>query len=165
MEYGETPDTELARTLKESDICEVISDVDSIEDRPDRIETEYNGRKNKKSKRLDEFVQLIKEVKKSNQYVKYGLYLESHARTRGWLDLLSEICPDLSLTKAKAYLYNESWIENNHKNLKNTYHSNGIWNELNEKIQIQELPPLLKDFIEDYIISQNTEISIIVNRY
>ncbi|CAG8676333.1 6071_t:CDS:2, partial [Cetraspora pellucida] len=45
MEYGETPDIELARTLKESDICEVLSDLDSIEDRPDRIEAEYNGRK------------------------------------------------------------------------------------------------------------------------
>ncbi|CAG8604376.1 10172_t:CDS:2 [Dentiscutata erythropus] len=109
------------------------------------------------------------EVKKSNQYVKYGLYLESYARTRGWLDLLNKICPDLSLAKAKAYLYNlqfhedvsdiikifsqmiydiqfkmndlllsgildTQFIENNHKNLKNTYHSNGIWNKLNEKI-------------------------------
>ncbi|CAG8637014.1 3484_t:CDS:2, partial [Cetraspora pellucida] len=43
--FNETPDIELARTLKESDICEVLSDVDSIEDRPDRIEAEYNGRK------------------------------------------------------------------------------------------------------------------------
>ncbi|CAG8724396.1 8895_t:CDS:2, partial [Racocetra fulgida] len=46
MEYGETPDIEFARTLKESDnICEILSDGDSIEDRPDRIEAEYNGRK------------------------------------------------------------------------------------------------------------------------
>ncbi|CAG8852939.1 42575_t:CDS:1, partial [Gigaspora margarita] len=58
----------------------------------------------KQSKQLDEFIQLIEEVKKNNQYVKYGLYLESHARTRGWSDLLSEICPDLSLMKAKASL-------------------------------------------------------------
>ncbi|CAG8592533.1 23704_t:CDS:10 [Cetraspora pellucida] len=36
---------ELARTLEESDICEVLLDVDFIEDSPNRIEAEYNGRK------------------------------------------------------------------------------------------------------------------------
>ncbi|RIB07479.1 actin family [Gigaspora rosea] len=46
MEYGETPDVEIARILKESDnICEVLPDVNFIEDKPDRIEVEFNGRK------------------------------------------------------------------------------------------------------------------------
>ncbi|CAG8770048.1 14765_t:CDS:2 [Gigaspora margarita] len=55
------------------------------------------------------------------------------------------------------------FIENNHKNLKNAYRSKGIWNEINEKIQIQNLSPLLKDFIEDYITSQDTEIPTTIN--
>ncbi|CAG8584429.1 3108_t:CDS:2, partial [Dentiscutata erythropus] len=46
MEYGETPDIEVARILKESyNTCEVLPDIDFIEDRPDRIEVECNGRK------------------------------------------------------------------------------------------------------------------------
>ncbi|KAF0485828.1 hypothetical protein F8M41_022755 [Gigaspora margarita] len=80
---------------------------------------------NKKSKQLEELILLIIEAKKSNQYVKYGLYLESHARSRGWSDILKEICPNLLLVEAKAYLYN---------------------------LQFHE------DFIENYIISQDTEI-------
>ncbi|CAG8457293.1 6969_t:CDS:2 [Dentiscutata heterogama] len=147
---------------------------------------------NKKSKQLDKLIQLIIEAKKNNQYVKYRLYLESNARTRGWSDILKEICPNLSLAEAKAYLYNLQFhdgasdiikifsqiiynirfkmnddlllsgildiqfIENNHKNLKNVYNSNGVWNELNEKIQIEKLRPPLKDFIENYIINNST---------
>ncbi|KAF0434022.1 hypothetical protein F8M41_004944 [Gigaspora margarita] len=66
---------------------------------------------NKKSKQLEELIQLITEVKKSNQYIKYGLYLESIARSRRWSDILKGICPNLPLAEAKAYLYNLQFHE------------------------------------------------------
>jgi actin-related protein len=44
-EYGETPDIDIARALKESDICEVLLDADNLEDKPVRMEVEYHGKK------------------------------------------------------------------------------------------------------------------------
>ncbi|CAG8763360.1 5886_t:CDS:2, partial [Racocetra persica] len=55
------------------------------------------------------------------------------------------------------------YIEVYHKDLKNEYQSAGIWNELNENIQIQDLPDDLKKFIEEYILNQETEISKKIN--
>ncbi|CAG8840695.1 14396_t:CDS:2, partial [Gigaspora margarita] len=50
-----------------------------------------------------------------------------------------------------------------HKELKNAYQSEGIWNELSKNIQIQVLPNHLKKFIEEYILNQKTEISKKIN--
>src|ERR1043165_8606705 len=44
-EYGETPDIDIARALKESDTCEVLLDVRNLEDKPTRMEIEYHGKK------------------------------------------------------------------------------------------------------------------------
>ncbi|CAG8551777.1 4957_t:CDS:2 [Funneliformis mosseae] len=43
-EYGETPDKDFARALKES-ICEVLLDTNNLEDKPVRMELEYHGKK------------------------------------------------------------------------------------------------------------------------
>ncbi|CAG8543662.1 15242_t:CDS:2 [Gigaspora margarita] len=135
---------------------------------------------------------LIDEIDEEHSYNKLKNHFDR--KSRGWSDILKEICPNLLLVEAKAYFYNlqfhegasdiikifsqmiydiqfkknndlllsgildTQFIENNHKNLKNAYNSKGVWNEINEKIQIEKLTPLLKDFIENYIISQDTEI-------
>jgi actin-related protein len=44
-EYGETPDIDIARALKESDICEVLLDTGNLEDKPVRMVVEYHGKK------------------------------------------------------------------------------------------------------------------------
>ncbi|CAG8729061.1 14747_t:CDS:2, partial [Gigaspora rosea] len=34
----------------------------------------------------------------------YGLYVKKYAKTKGWNDLLYEVCPDIKLVQTKAFL-------------------------------------------------------------
>ncbi|CAG8477295.1 30583_t:CDS:2, partial [Gigaspora margarita] len=55
------------------------------------------------------------------------------------------------------------YIEVHHKELEKEYRNKRIWDKLDEKFLIQDLPPSLKNFIEEYIFNQDTEIPKEVN--
>ncbi|CAG8512768.1 1138_t:CDS:2, partial [Cetraspora pellucida] len=56
-----------------------------------------------------------------------------------------------------------NYIEVHHKELEKEYQNKRILDKLDEKFLIQDLPPSLKNFIEEYIFNQDTEIPKEVN--
>src|SRR6185312_2779332 len=45
QEYGEPINVDFAREIKEMDICELIDEDDDLDERPERVEVEYNEKK------------------------------------------------------------------------------------------------------------------------
>ncbi|CAG8626117.1 16851_t:CDS:2, partial [Cetraspora pellucida] len=84
--------------------------------------------------------------------------------SKQWFDLLDEVCPNIDLVQTKAFLHDIlNYIEVHHKELEKEYRNKRILDKLDEKFLIQDLPPSLKNFIEEYIFSQDTEIPKEVN--
>ncbi|CAG8589165.1 7124_t:CDS:2 [Cetraspora pellucida] len=139
-------------------------------------ELEKNSNSNK-SNQLKEFFTILKEAVKNCQYINYRMYVERYVKGKGWIELLNKLqFQDGTNEVVKIFsqmvdkikfksndllllgILDIKYIEVHHKVLKSAYTTAGIWNELTENIQIQNLPNNLKKFIEEYILNQETEI-------
>ncbi|CAG8725018.1 20824_t:CDS:2, partial [Cetraspora pellucida] len=100
---------------------------------------------------LNEKLKLYIDVKEKKDFNKKDKKLQRSCVRRECKFLRTVVWLELQITYIK-------YIEVHHKELAKEYRNKRIWDKLDEKFLIQDLPLLLKNFIEEYIFNQDTEI-------